>query len=130
MDLCLKLPESLGISCNRESLLSPDDFEALHACVQLVLAPQDARDESERRFVAEWVKGFAAASHFAKGAQPQFRGGELAKALDRLCACLRNDDERLTAYKVIFLAAVHSTRDASALAVMVGRAHEELRLDG
>lgn len=131
MDVLLKLPESLGVSCNRESLLNREEFDRLHGCVQLLLAPPEARSAAEGSFLTSWVEGFAGASHFAKDARAaSFRGGDFRKTLAELRKLLKDASERATVYKVLFLAATHSTRDVGVLADLIAAARERLELDG
>lgn len=130
MDLLLKLPESLGVSCNRESLLNREEFDRLHDCVQLLLAPPEARSAAEASFLTSWVDGFAGASHFAKDASASsFCGGDFRKTLAELRKLLKDASERATVYKVLFLAATHSSRDVDVLAGLIAEARERMELD-
>jgi hypothetical protein len=131
MDVLLTLPEGLGVSCNRESLLNREEFDRLHGCVQLLLAPPEARSAAEESFLEGWIAGFAGASHFAKDATAaNFRGGDFRKTLAALRKLLKDASERATVYKVLFLAATHSSRDVDILAALMAEARERLELDG
>jgi hypothetical protein len=131
MDVLLTLPEGLGVSCNRESLLNREEFDRLHGCVQLLLAPPEARSAAEEGFLRGWIDGFAGASHFAKDATAAgFRGGDFRKTLAALRKLLKDASERATVYKVLFLAATHSSRDVDVLAALMAEARERLELDG
>lgn len=135
MELALDLPDSLGVDCNREGQFPMPALEALRDAVQNILLPPSERLLVEKNFYHLWLKNLGKTSKAGKiGAavwehSSAFRGMKMDSALAALSLRMKDASERATAFKSLFLAALHSGRATDQLVWPIGHARKELRID-